>query len=96
MLKEALREFIREELDRLLRRSAGFFGGMNIGKESGETVFAPPNLGDEITDKEKDGSEFSDGQRRQNGNDGSSGRSTGRHPLQSKMRRASRFNNPVR
>lgn len=97
MSKQTLIQFIHEELDRLVRRSAGFIGGMNIGKASGEEVFAPPGLGTEETeDKETNESEFGNGQRRQNGNERNRGRGNGGHPLQSKLRRTRRFNNTLR
>lgn len=97
MSKQTLIQFIREELDRLVRRSAGFVGGMNIGKVSGEEVFAPPGLGPEETeDKETNEPQLGNGQRRQNGNERNRGGGNGRHPLQGKLRRSRRFDNPLR
>jgi hypothetical protein len=38
---EILKRFIREEVERNLRWSAGFFGGGNIGKSQKGTVVSP-------------------------------------------------------
>ena len=51
-----LREIIREEVDRNLRWSAGFFGGgQSGGIEGGSGASPPPGLG--LDKEEKDGEE---------------------------------------
>lgn len=60
MSKQALIEFIREEVWRAVSRSAGLVGGMNIGKYSGEMVSPPFDLGsieDDDNNKESEQTE---------------------------------------
>jgi hypothetical protein len=96
MSKRYLIEFIREQVGTMVFvNDAGFMGGLNIGKYSGETV-SPQTLGlEDETEKETDGTS-DDGQRRQNGTKRDSGRSVGRNTLSGEMRRANRINNPIR
>jgi hypothetical protein len=42
-----LKDFIKEEVERNLRWSAGFYGGGNIGKGRKGSIVPPPGLGSE-------------------------------------------------
>jgi hypothetical protein len=48
-----LREIIREEVQRMIRRSAGFSGSLGLsGKNKGIAELPPQNLGDEQKEEE--------------------------------------------
>lgn len=57
---EELKVFIREEVERNLRWSAGFFGGGNISKGRKGTIVPPPGLGSEDEDDKNYGKQQQD------------------------------------
>jgi hypothetical protein len=52
MLK-VLKQFIKEEVERNMRWTAGIFGGGNIGKSRKGTVVPPPGLGEDPEETEE-------------------------------------------
>ena len=60
-----LRKLIREEVDRLVRRSAGFMGGLGLSnKPQDHSEITPKGLGDEdIHDEEEQQEKISAGRR---------------------------------
>jgi len=58
-----LRKIIREEVERMVRRSAGFVGSLGISSRNrGSVEFPPQGLGDEEKEEEINGKEQQENQ----------------------------------